>query len=84
MNLFVTNISHSVKEDALKALFSEFGEVTSVKIIGDKYTGQSKGFGFVEMVDEAQGLNAITKLTNAEFFGRRLVVAKARPKTTAY
>lgn len=84
MNLFVANINHTVKEEALKALFSEFGQVSSVKIIGDKYTGESKGFGFVEMANENQALDAIKKLTNAEFFGRRLVVSKARPKTTVY
>lgn len=84
VNLFVTNISRTVNADALKALFSEFGQVTSVKIIGDKYTGESKGFGFVEMVNDSQALDAIKKLTNCEFFGRRLMVSKARPKTTAY
>jgi RNA recognition motif-containing protein len=84
MNLFVTNISRTVKEDALQALFAEFGEVVSVKIINDKFTGMSKGFGFVEMRNENQALDAIRKLTNAEFFGRKLLVSKARPKTTAY
>ena len=84
MNLFVTNISHSVKEDALMALFSEFGQVSSVKIIGDKYTGESKGFGFVDMANDNQALEAIRKLSNAEFFGRRLLVSKARPKTTVF
>jgi RNA recognition motif-containing protein len=84
MNLFVTNISRSVKEDALKALFAEFGQVSSVKIIGDKDTGQSKGFGFVEMANEPDALEAIRRLSNAEFFGRKLMVAKARPRTTAY
>jgi RNA recognition motif-containing protein len=84
MNLFVTNISRTVKEDALKALFSEFGQVTSVKIIGDKYTGESKGFGFVDMVNDNQALDAIKKLTNADFFGRRLMVSKARPKINQY
>jgi len=84
MNLFVANISHTVKEEALRALFSEFGQVSSVKIIGDKYTGESKGFGFVEMLDDSQALVAIKKLTNADFFGRRLVISKARPKTTTY
>lgn len=73
-----------MKEDALKALFAEFGEVTSVKIVGDKYTGESKGFAFVEMVSDIQALEAIRKLNHAEFFGRNLVVSKARPKTTAY
>jgi RNA recognition motif-containing protein len=84
MNLFVGNISKSVKDDALRALFAEFGQVTSVKILTDKYTGESKGFGFVEMMSEQHGHEAMRKLTNAEFFGRRLVVSKARPKTTVY
>ena len=79
MNLFVTNISRTVNADALRALFSKFGMVSSVKIIGDKYTGESKGYGFVEMPDDREGFEAITKLSNAEFFGRRLVVSKARP-----
>lgn len=84
MNLFVANINRTVKEDALQALFSEFGQVSSVKIIGDKYTGESKGFGFVDMVNDSQAMEAIKKLTNAEFFGRKLMVSKARPKTTTY
>jgi len=84
MNLFVANINKTVKDDALRALFAEFGEVTSVKILMDKFSGESKGFGFVDMADEKQALDAIDKLMNAEFFGRRLVVSKARPKTTAY
>lgn len=84
MNLFVTNISRSINEEALKALFSEFGKVSSVKIISDKQTGQSKGFAFLEMASERDGLEAIRKLSNAEFFGQRLVVSKARPKTIAY
>jgi RNA recognition motif-containing protein len=81
MNLFVTNISHTVNEAALQALFSKLGQVLSVKIIADKYTGQSRGFGFVEMPVETEALDAIKKLTNAEFFGRKLTVSKARPKT---
>lgn len=84
MNLFVANISRTVKEEALKALFSEFGDVTSVKVVGDKYTGESKGFGFIEMPNDTQALEAIKKLTNAEFFGKKLVVSKARPKTTTF
>ena len=84
MNLFVANISRTVKEDALKALFAEFGEVVSAKIINDKFTGESKGFGFVEMSNDSQALDAINKLTNANFFGKNLVVSKARPKTSAY
>lgn len=67
---------HSQRRSA-QALFSEFGQVTSVRIIGDKYTGESKGFGSVEMANENQALEAIKRLTNAEFFGRQLVVSKA-------
>lgn len=84
MNLFVTNISRSVNEEELNALFAQFGKVSSVKIMGDKYTGESKGFGFVEMTNDHHALEAIKRLSNAEFFGRRLLVAKARPKTTVY
>lgn len=81
MNLFVSNIDRSVNEDALKALFSEFGPVTSAKIIIDKQSGMSKGFGFVEMADESNAMTAIEKLSDAEFFGRRLAVSKAKPRT---
>jgi len=84
MNLFVANISKTVGDEALKALFSEFGTVTSAKILTDKLTGQSRGFGFVEMPSEQQALEALRKLTHAEFFGRRLIVSKARPKPTTY
>lgn len=80
MNLFVANISNTVNEEALKALFAEFGEVQSVKIMTDKTTGSSRGFGFVEMNNEKHALDAIRKLTNAPFFGKKLVVSKARPK----
>ena len=84
MNLFVGNISKTVKDEALRALFTEFGEVTSAKILTDKYTGESKGFGFVDMLNDKHALEAIRKLTNAEFFGSRLVVSKARPKLDQY
>ena len=84
MNLFVGNISKTLNDDALRALFSEFGEVTSVKILIDRASGESKGFAFVDMLHEQQALEAMRKLTNAEFFGRKLVVSKARPKTTSY
>ena len=84
MNLFVANISRTVNEEALKALFAEFGEVISVKIVGDKYTGESKGYGFVEMKNDNEAQTAIRKLSSADFFGKRLVVSKARPKTSVY
>lgn len=80
MNLFVNNISKKVKDDVLKALFSEFGEVISAKVLIDKQTGESRGFGFVDMASEQHAQEAMRKLTNAEFFGSKLVVLKARPK----
>ena len=84
MNLFVANISRSVTEGALKALFEEFGKISSVKIVVDKYTGESKGFGFVDMLDDRDAMEAIKKLSSANFFGKNLVVSKARPKTDAF
>jgi RNA recognition motif-containing protein len=84
MNLFVTNINHAVTDDALKALFTEFGKVTSAKIMTDKYTGESKGFGFVDMADDRDAMEAIRKLSNASFFGSRLRVSKARPSATIF
>ena len=84
MNLFVANLSREVNEVALKALFSEFGEVSSAKIVIDRATGASKGFGFVEMSNDQEAMIAIKKLTNSAFFGKNLVVSKARPKTAAY
>lgn len=84
MNLFVANISREVSEDTLKTLFSEFGEVSSVKITIDRLTGYSKGFGFVEMPNEQAAVDAIKKLGNKSFFGKNLIVSRARPKTSAY
>jgi RNA recognition motif-containing protein len=84
MNLFVSNISHKVKEDELRTLFQGIGEVSSVKIISDKYTGESKGFGFIDMHDDSQALEAIQKLTNTDLGGRKLVVSKARERNSGY
>jgi RNA recognition motif-containing protein len=79
MNIYVGNLNYRLKEDELREVFSEFGEVVSVKIITDKYTGQSKGFGFVEMTNEEDGNNAINELNGIEVKGRNIVVNKARP-----
>jgi RNA recognition motif-containing protein len=80
MNLFVSNLNRSVNEDALKALFSEFGPVVSVKIIIDRESGVSKGFGFIEMSNDSNAMTAIEKLSDAEYFGRRLAISKAKPR----
>ena len=79
MNIYVGNIPYKATEDDLGNLFSEFGDVSSVKIIQDKFTGRSKGFGFVEMSDEA-GANAIESLDGYEHMGRNLVVSKAKAR----
>lgn len=81
MNIYVGNLSYGVTEDSLRAKFEEFGEVSSVKIINDKFTGKSKGFGFVEMESEADGKQAIEELNGQQFDNRNMVVNEARPKT---
>jgi RNA recognition motif-containing protein len=81
MNIYVGNLSYGVTEELLRAKFEEFGEVSSVKIINDKFTGKSKGFGFVEMESEADGKQAIEDLNGQVFENRNMVVNEARPKT---
>lgn len=81
MNIYVGNISFKVTEDQLRQVFEEYGEVKSAKIVTDNYSGRSKGFGFVEMPDDAQAQEAINELQGAELFERELIVNKARPKT---
>lgn len=78
--LYVGNISYEVSEEALKEHFSTIGEVASVKIITDAYTGQSKGFGFVEMVSEEDAQKAITDLNSSTFQDRTIIVNEARPQ----
>lgn len=79
MNIYVGNISYKSTEDDLGNLFAEFGDVTSVKIIQDKFTGRSKGFGFVEMSDEA-GAKAVEALDGFDHLGRNLRVSPANPR----
>ena len=79
MNIYVGNLNYDLQEDDLKQIFSEFGEVVSVKIITDKYTGRGKGFGFVEMSNEEDAAKAIEGLNEKEVQGRNLKVNKARP-----
>ena len=80
MNIYLGNIAWSMTEDAVEALFAEFGTVSSVKIITDKYSGRSKGFGFVEMDDDAAAQAAIDALNDSEQDGRNLRVNQARPR----
>ena len=80
MDIFVGSLSFKLKESELREAFEKFGEVTSAKIIIDKITRQSKGFGFVEMPDEEQARLAISQLNGAEMYGRPLVVNESQKK----
>ncbi len=80
MNIYIGNLNYRVREDDLRQVMEEYGAVDSVKIIKDRETGKSKGFGFVEMPDNAAGQKAIDELNEAEFEGRQMVVKEARPK----
>lgn len=80
MNIYVGNLSYSMTDDELRNVFEEYGEVSSVNIITDKYTGKSKGFGFVEMSDNAQADEAIKALNEAEIKGRNIKVNQARQR----
>ena len=74
MNIYVGSLHFKMVEAELKELFEEYGEVTSAKIIFDKYSGKSKGFGFVEMPNEAEAKKAIEELNGAEVQGRNIIV----------
>lgn len=77
--LYVGNLPYTTKDTDLKTKFEEFGAVTSSKIILDRDSGRSKGFGFIEMTNDEEALNAIEKLNGFEFGGRALTVSEAKP-----
>ncbi|MBP8781467.1 MAG: RNA-binding protein [Bacteroidales bacterium] len=81
MNIFVGSLSFNVKDDQLKAAFENFGEVSSARVLTDKFTGRSKGFGFVDMPDNAAAQKAIDALNGTELEGRAMVVNEARERT---
>ena len=80
MNIYVSNLGFSVQDEDLKEYFEEYGEVTSAKVITDKFTNRSRGFGFVEMPDEAAAQKAIKELNGAVVEGRSISVTVARPR----
>ncbi|HTM91694.1 MAG TPA: RNA-binding protein [Flavisolibacter sp.] len=80
MNIYVGNLSWGLKDQDLANLFTPFGEVASAKIVMDKFTQRSKGFGFVEMPNDEQAQAAISQLNGSEIEGRNLVVNESRPK----
>jgi RNA recognition motif-containing protein len=80
MNIFVAQLDYSIEESKLQELFEGYGEVSSAKIIMDKFTGRSKGFGFIEMPDDSQAQKAINELNGSDLEGRDIVVKKANPR----
>ena len=80
MNIYVGNLSWSMTDDDLSSLFSQYGTVTSAKILKEKNTGRSKGFGFVEMEDEEAAKTAIATLNESEVQGRKLIVNESQPR----
>jgi RNA recognition motif-containing protein len=81
MNIYVGNLSWSMTDDDLMNLFTEYGSVTSAKILKDKMNGRSKGFGFVEMEDDEAAKSAIASLNETEIQGRKLIVNESQPRT---
>ncbi|MBN1599295.1 MAG: RNA-binding protein [Bacteroidales bacterium] len=84
MNIYVGNLDFKVKEKDLEGIFEDYGKVNSVKIITDKYSGRSKGFGFVEMENNDDAVKAIKELNGATVENREIVVNEARPKRKDY
>src|SRR4030042_2074248 len=81
MNIYVGNLSSNATDETIREAFEAFGQVTSARIIKDKYTGQSRGFGFVEMLEQAQAQAAIKSLNGKELLGKQISVNEARPRT---
>ena len=80
MNIYVGNLAYSTTENDLRNAFASFGEVSSVNLITDKFSGQSKGFGFVEMANNAEADSAIKALNDTAMGGRNIKVNQAKPK----
>lgn len=81
MNIYISNLSYDVNDADLKELFEEYGTVSSAKVITDRMSGRSRGFGFVEMGDNTQGQKAIEELNQCEYDGKVINVNVAKPKT---
>ena len=80
MNIYVGNLSHGVTDGELNAVFSEFGEVSSAKVIKDKHSGRSRGYGFVEMPNDSEANEAIKALDDSPLQGRNIRVSQAKPR----
>src|SRR5437588_11999037 len=80
MNIYVSNLSFNIQDEDFKEFFAPYGEVSSVKVINDKFSGKSRGFGFVEMADDTAAKKAIAELDQAMVEGRAIRVVEAKPK----
>ena len=80
MNIYISNLSFQITDEDLRDLFAEYGEVSSAKVITDKFTGDSRGFGFVEMPQDEAANKAIAELDKSKWDGRNINVSVARPK----
>jgi RNA recognition motif-containing protein len=83
MNIYVGNVAPQATEGEIRAIFEEFGEVTSAKLIKDRFSNEPRGFGFVEMTSKSEGINAINGANGRELHGQNITVNEARPKTDA-
>ena len=81
MNIYVGNLAHQATEDDLQKTFESFGQVTSIKIIKDRYTSESKGFGFIEMDAEQEATSAIEDLNGTDLMGKTIAVNMAKPRS---
>lgn len=80
INIYVGNVARTVTEEQLKQLFAQYGQVSAVKLIKDKFTGEGRGFAFVDMVSDQEGKNAIAQCDGVELEGQRLRINEARPR----
>lgn len=83
MNIYVGNLSWTMTEEDLRSLFEQYGTVSSVKIVKDRETGRSRGFGFVDMPDDNEGQAALTNLYDSEVMGRKIIVNESQTKPNA-
>ena len=82
MNIYLGNLSYSATENSIRDLFEGYGAVTTAKIVTDKFTGSSRGFGFIEMPNDDEAQRAIAELNGKDFEGRKIVVNESRPRET--
>lgn len=82
MNIYIGNLNYDISEDELMDIFKEYGEVASVKIIIDKYSGRSKGFGFIDMPNDQEASEAMENINDTDIKGRRIKVNQARERNT--